>query len=55
MIVKVIFSSSHCSSLYTAFAILIVYKKLDTALAATKYIKIVIGGIVVAIIVTFIH
>ena len=31
------------------------YKKLDTALTATKCIKIVISGVVVAIVVTFIH
>ena len=55
MTVKAIFSFSHCSSLYTAFAALIVYRGLDTALAATKCIKIVISGIVITIIVTFIH
>ena len=30
-------------------------RELDTALVATKYIRIVIGGIVVAIVVIFIH
>ena len=54
MTVKVIFSFSCCSSLYIAFAIL-VYGELDTVLAAAKCIKIVIGGVVVAIVVTFIY
>ena len=55
MTVKVIFSSGHCSSSYIAFAALTVHKGLDTALAAAKYIGIVIGGVVVTVIVTFIH
>ena len=55
MTVKAIFSSGRCSSLYTVFAALIVYKRLDTILAATKCIGIVIGGIIVAIIVIFIY
>ena len=54
MIVKAIFSSSCCSSLYIAFAIS-AYRGLDTALVATKYIKIVISGVIITIIVTFIH
>ena len=54
MIVKVIFSSSYCSSLYTAFAVS-VYKGLDTALVANKCIRIVIGGIVITIVIIFIH
>ena len=55
MIVKVIFNSSHCSSLYTAFAALTVYRGLDTVLIATKCIRIVISGVIVAIVVTFIY
>ena len=55
MIAKAIFSFGRCSSLYTVFAALIAYKGLDTALAATKYIGIVIGAIIVTIVVTFIH
>ena len=55
MTAKAIFSSSRCSSLYTAFAALTVYKGLNTALTATKCIGIVISGIIVTIIVTFIH
>ena len=55
MIAKAIFSLNYYSSLYTAFAALIVYKRLDTALATTKYIKFVISGIIVTIIITFIH
>ena len=51
MTVKAIFSSNYCSSLYIAFAVL-VYGGLDTALAA---IGIVISGIVIAVVVTFIH
>ena len=46
-----IFSFNYCSSLYTAFAVL-VYRGLDTVLAA---IRIVIGGVIIAIVVTFIH
>jgi hypothetical protein len=41
--------------LYTAFAALTVYKGLDTVLAAAECIKIVIGGVVVAIVITFIY
>ena len=52
MTVKVIFSPSCCSFLYTAFAVLTVYRELDTALAA---IRIVIGGVVVAVVITFIY
>ena len=37
------------------FAALTVYRGLDTALTATKCIKIVISGVVVAVIVTFIY
>ena len=37
------------------FAVLIVYRGLDTALAATEYIGIVIGSVVVIIVVVFIH
>jgi hypothetical protein len=55
MTAKAIFSSGCCSSLYTAFAALTVYRGLDTVLAATKCIKIVISGIVVAVVVAFIH
>ena len=55
MTVKVIFSSSYCSSLYIVFAVLTVCKELDTVLIAAKCIKIVIGGVVVIIVVTFIH
>ena len=55
MTVKAIFSSSCCSSLYTAFAALAVYRGLDTALAATKCIKIIISSVVVTVVVTFIH
>ena len=55
MTVKVIFSSSYCSSLYIVFAALTVYKGLDTILVATKCIKIVIGGVIVVIVVTFIY
>ena len=55
MIVKAIFSFGHCSSLYTAFAALTVCRGLDTALAATECIRIIISGIVVAVVVTFIH
>ena len=55
MTAKVIFSFSHCSSLYTAFAALTVCKGLDTALAAAKFIGIIISGIIVAIVVAFIH
>ena len=55
MIVKVIFSFNHCSSLYTVFAVLIVYKGLDTVLVATKCIEIVISSIIVIIVVTFIY
>ena len=55
MIVKATFSSGHCSSSYTAFAALTVHKGLDTALAAAKCIRIVIGGIIVAMVVAFIH
>ena len=54
MIVKVIFSFSYYSSLYTAFAVL-ACRGLDTILVATKYIRIVIGGVIIAIVVTFIH
>ena len=54
MTVKAIFIPSYYSSLYTAFAAS-VYRELDTVLAATKCIKIVIGGVVVAIIIAFIH
>ena len=54
MIVKAIFSSSYYSSLYTVFAVL-VYGGLDTALVVTECIRIVIGGVVIAIVVTFIH
>ena len=49
--VKVIFSSSYYSSLYTAFTIL-VCGGLDTALAA---IRIVISSVIIAVIITFIH
>ena len=52
MIVKAIFSPSYCSSLYTAFAALIARRGLNTALTA---IRIIIGGVVIAIVVTFIH
>ena len=52
--VKAIFSSSYCSSSYTAFAAS-VCRGLDTTLAANKCIEIVIGGIVIAVVVTFIH
>ena len=55
MTAKVIFSSGCCSSLYIAFAALTVYRGLDTALTAAKYIRIVIGGIVVVIVVAFIY
>ena len=55
MIVKAIFSFSYCSSLYTAFAALTVYRGLNTALAAAEYIKIVIGSLVVTIVVAFIY
>ena len=55
MTAKAIFSFSRYSSLYTAFAALTVHKGLDTALAAVKYIRIIIGGIVVGIIITFIY
>ena len=55
MIVKAIFSFGHCSSLYTAFAALIVYRGLDTALIAIKYIKIIISAIIVTIVVVFIY
>ena len=55
MIVKVIFSFSRCSFLYIAFTALIVCKGLDTVLAAIKCIRIIISGIVVAIVVTFIY
>ena len=55
MTVKVIFSSGHCSSLYIVFAALIVYRGLDTALTAAECIGIIISGIVVAVIVTFIY
>ena len=55
MIVKTIFSFSCYSSLYTAFTILIAYRGLDTVLVTTKYIKIIISGIIVVIVVTFIH
>ena len=55
MTVKAIFSFSCCSSLYIVFAVLTVYRGLDTVLAATKYIKIVISSVIVAIVVTFIH
>ena len=51
MIVKVIFISNSCSSLYIAFAVS-AYGGLDTVLTA---IRIVIGSIVVTIVVTFIH
>ena len=54
MIVKAIFSSSYCSSLYTAFAIS-ACGGLDTALVATEYIRIVISGVIITIVVTFIH
>ena len=43
------------SSLYIVFAALTVRRGLDTTLTATKYIKIVISGVVVTVIVTFIH
>ena len=55
MTAKVIFSFGRCSSSYTAFAALIVRGGLDTALAAVECIRIVISGIVVTIVVTFIH
>ena len=55
MTVKVIFSSGCCSFLYTAFAALIAYRGLNTILAAAKYIKIIISGIIVAVIIAFIH
>ena len=54
MTVKAIFSFSYYSSLYTAFAVS-VCGELDTVLAATKCIRIVIGGVVVAIVVAFIY
>ena len=54
VIVKAIFNPSYCSSLYTAFAVS-VYGGLDTALIATKCIRIVIGGVVITIVITFIH
>ena len=41
--------------MYTAFAALTVRRGLDTALAATKCIRIIISGVVVAIVVIFIH
>ena len=37
------------------FAVLIVCGELDTVLAAAECIRIVIGGVVVAVIVAFIH
>ena len=52
MTVKAIFSPNYYSSLYTAFAALTAYKGLNTALVA---IRIVISGVVIAIVVTFIH
>ena len=52
MIVKATFIPSYCSSLYIAFAALIARKGLDTALVI---IKIVISGVVIAVVVTFIH
>ena len=55
MIVKAIFSFSCCSFLYIVFAVLTVCRGLDTALAAIKYIRIIISSIVVVIIVAFIH
>ena len=55
MTVKVIFNLSCCSSLYIVFAALIVYRGLDTALAVTEYIRIVINSVIVAVVVTFIH
>ena len=54
IIVKAIFNPSYCSSLYTAFAVL-VCGGLDTALIVTKCIKIVISGIIIIIVITFIH
>ena len=54
MIVKVVFSSNYCSSLYTVFAVL-ACRGLDTVLITTKYIKIVISGVVVTVVITFIH
>ena len=54
MIVKVIFSFSYYSSLYIVFAIL-VYRGLNTILAVNKCIKIIISGVVVTIIITFIY
>ena len=52
VIVKAIFNPSYCSSLYIAFAVLIARGGLDTALVA---IRIIISGVVVAVVVTFIH
>ena len=52
MTAKVIFSFSHCSSLYTAFAALTVYRELDTVLIT---IRIIISGVIIAVIITFIH
>ena len=52
MTVKVIFIPSYCSSLYTAFAVLTAYKGLNIILAA---IKIIISGVVVAVVVIFIY
>ena len=54
MIVKAIFTSSYYSSLYTAFAAS-VCRGLNTALAAAECIRIIIGGIIVTIVVIFIH
>ena len=51
MIVKAIFSSGCCSSLYIAFAAL-VYRGLNTALTA---IGIIISGVVIAVVVIFIY
>ena len=53
--VKVISSFGCCSFLYIVFAVLIVCRGLDIALAAVKYIRIVIGGVVVAIVIALIY
>ena len=51
MTVKVTFSFSYYYSLYTVFAVS-VCGGLNTALAA---IRIIIGGIIITVVITFIH
>ena len=41
--------------MYTLFAALTVYRGLNTVLAAVKCIRIIISGIIVTIVVTFIY